>query len=386
MPRRRRAVALLIETSNAYARGLLEGITAYIREHDPWSIYLPEQQRGAKPPAWLRNWKGDGLVARIETAEIARAVRATRLPVVDVSAARRVSDVPWVETDDAAIARLAVQHLIERGFRQLAFCGDPAFNWSRWREEPFVAAAQAAGGRCEVFHATPRNRPGYSWNRDQRRLARWIERLPKPVGVLAAYDILAQRILDICRDLDLAVPEQVAVLGVDNDELLCNLCSPPLSSVAPDCRRTGYEAAALLDQLMAGRRVPAQAHLLQPLGIVTRQSTDVLAIDDPHIAAAVRFIREHACDGVNAADVLPLVPWSRRVFEARFRKLLGQTPHDLIVRHRLERVRRLLVETSLPLEQVADRAGFTHVEYLIALFRQRFGQPPGAYRQQMQGG
>jgi LacI family transcriptional regulator len=135
---------------------------------------------------------------------------------------------------------------------------------------------------------------------------------------------------------------------------------------------------------MAGRHVPAQAHLLAPLGIVARQSTDVLAIDDPHIAAAVRFIREHACDGINAADVLPHVPWSRRAFEARFRKLLGKSPHEMLVAYRLERVRKLLVETSLPLEQVADRAGFTHVEYLSAAFRRHFGQPPGAYRQQMQ--
>ena len=377
---RRRSVALLIETSNAYARGLLEGIIQYVRHHEAWSIFLPEQERGARPPGWLSRWRGDGIIARIETDEIARAVRGPRLPVVDVSAARRVPDIPWVETDDEAIARLAVQHLLERGFQHLGFCGDPSFNWSLWRQQHFTRLVAEAGRVCHVYESAPRWSAGYSWNREKRRLASWIRRLPRPIGVMASYDIKAQQLLDVCRELDVAVPEEIAVIGVDNDRLLCDLASPPLTSVVPNAPRTGYEAAALLDQMMAGQHVPPEAHLIPPLGIETRQSTDVLAIDDPDIAAALRFIREQACSGIQVGDVLRQVPLSRRMLESRFRRRLGRTPHEEITRLRIDRVKQLLAETDLSLAEIAGRAGFEHVEYLSVAFKREVGLTPGGYR------
>jgi LacI family transcriptional regulator len=380
----RPSVALLIETSNAYARGLLEGIVAYIREHRPWSIHLPEQGRGDSPPDWLARWRGNGIIARIENADIARAVTKARLPVVDVSAARLVPGVAWVETDDRAIAQLAVDHFLERGFRQLAFCGDSAFNWSNWRRDHFVRILAARGLACHVFDFSPGTARRESRSRQQRRLADWIRKLPKPIGVMACYDIRAQQLLDVCREIDVAVPDDVAVIGVDNDELLCDLSSPPLTSVIPNAVRTGYEAAALLDRLMAGKPVAPEPHLIEPLGIAVRQSTDVLAMEDRDVAAAVRFIREHACDRINVADVLKAVPLSRRVLESRFRARLGRTPHDEILRLKLERVKQLLLETELSIAAIAERAGFEHSEYLSATFKQHFGQSPSVYRRQQQ--
>jgi LacI family transcriptional regulator len=198
---------------------------------------------------------------------------------------------------------------------------------------------------------------------------------------MACYDIRARHVLDACRRVGLAVPDQVAVVGVDNDEFLCNLSDPPLSSVAPDTRRTGYEAAALLDRLMSGReKSRGQSTFVQPLGVVARRSTDVLALADPDVSAAVRFIREHACDGIAVKDVLDEVPLSRRVLEGRFRKLFGRTPHDEIARVRFERVRRLLRETSLPLAEVAQRSGFRNAEYLATAFRREFAMSPNDYR------
>ncbi|PHR98721.1 MAG: XylR family transcriptional regulator [Blastopirellula sp.] len=380
----RKEIALLIETSNAYARGLVEGIIAYMREHEPWSIYLPEQGRGAAPPTWLKNWKGDGLIARIETKEIGSIIQKTHLPVVDVSAGQFVKNIPWVETDDAAIADLAVNHLIERGFRHLAFCDEPEFNWSVWRRDRFQLRVTEAGIECHLFSAKPRSAPGFSWNREKKRLVRWIEQLPKPVGIMACYDIKAQQILDICRELEISVPQQVAVIGVDNDHLLCNLCSPPLSSVIPDTRRTGYEAAQLLDRLMNGEQVDSSGFLVEPLGIATRQSSDVLATDDQEIAQAMQFIREHACDGINVGDVLGVVPLSRRVLEYRFKNITGRTPHDAIVQHRLDRVRQLLQDTDLTMAEIADKAGFEHVEYMSAAFRKKLGIAPSNYRKKVQ--
>ena len=376
----RRSVALLIETSNAYARGLLDGIIAYQREHELWSIYVGEQDRGARPPRWLNNWRGDGIIARIETDSIAAAVRRTRLPAVDVSAARKVPEIPWVETDDREIARMAVRHLVDRGFRTLAFCGEPQFNWSRGREENFVEFAEAAGCEHHLFQGKSRTDEKYSWTRERRRLTTWVERLPKPVGVMACYDFKGQQLLDVCRELNIAVPEQVAVIGVDNDARLCGLCTPPLSSVIPDTLRTGYEAAQLLDRVMRGEKVRTDALLLPPLGVAERQSTDVYAIDDPELATALRYIREHACEGITVNEVLKVIPISRRMLEQKFLKLVGRTPHSEIVRIRMERVSRLLRETALPLSEIARRVGSTDPMYLSRAFKRHTGITPRTYR------
>jgi LacI family transcriptional regulator len=381
---RRPNVALLIETSNDYARGLLHGIRAYIREHRSWSIYVGEQSRGEAAPMWLKKWSGDGIIARIENAAIAEAVLASKLPAIDVSAARYVPELLYVETDDAEIARLAAEHLLQRGFRHFGYCGDPRFNWSNWRQEHYQQLVAAAGFDCSVYRPSPRRRTAATWEQERAGMATWIRGLPKPVGVMAAYDIRGREVLDVCRQLGVKVPDEVAVIGVDNDELLCDLADPPLSSVIPDTRRTGYEAARLLDLMMAGQSEFPVAHLIKPLGVVTRSSTDVLATDDGDISAAVQFIRTHACQGIKVEDVLRAMPLSRRVLESRFRQLLGRTPHQEITRIQIERVKELLTESGLSLSAIAHRAGYRHVEYMSVVFKRETGQPPSHYRARYQ--
>jgi len=376
----RRSVALLIETSNAYARGLLAGVAEYVRQHEQWAIYLPEQQRGGKPPQWLSRWQGDGVIARIETAEIAAVVRRLKAPVVDVSAARHLPELPWVETDDAAIAQLGVTHLAERGFRNLAFCGDPGFNWSNWRKQHFLELTAEAGLNAYVFDALPQAGSRYSWSREKRGLAAWLKKLPRPVGILACYDIQARKLLEICREMDIAVPEEVAVLGVDNDSVLCELADPPLSSVACDTSRTGFEAASLLDRMMSGETIQSSAVLVKPQGVCTRQSTDVLAVSDGAVASALRYIRENAFLGINVSDVVSATALSRRVLETRFRKALGRTPHEEITRLKVNRIQELLSQTDLSLFEIADRTGFEHEEYMSVFFKKATGLPPGKYR------
>ena len=373
-----RKVALLIETSNAYARGLLRGVVTYIREHRPWSLYLAEHGRGDEPPGWLKDWNGDGIIARIENPAIARALRDVKVPVVDVSAARLIPSLPWVETDDAAIAQAAFEHLRERGFRNFAYCGDPRFNWSTWRGEHFARAVRVEGGTCLTY--SPAENISGDEGRQSEDIARWIRKLPRPVGVMACYDLRGVQVLDACRRVGVPVPDEVAVVGVDNDDLLCELAHPPLSSVIPNTGRTGYEAAALLDDLMSGRAARAETNLIPPLGVATRQSTDVLAINDNNVVRAVRFIREHACDGIKVKDVLRAVPHARRLLESRFKKLLGRTPHEEIIRVQLNRVKQLLTETDLSLEDIAERTGFAHVEYLSVVFKKKMGQPPSRFR------
>lgn len=370
----------MIETSNSYARGLIGGIVSYVRTHEPWSLYLAEHTRGDQPPAWLRRWKGDGIIARIENESTARQLRHLDLPIVDVSAARLIPQLPWVETDDAEIARIAAGHFLERGFRHFGYCGDPRFNWSNWRREHFERRVRAAEATCDVYKAPAGPEPGEE--KLIARLAEWIDGLPKPVGIFACYDLRGQQVLNACRHMAALVPDDVAVLAVDNDEVLCELSHPPLSSVIPNTKRTGFEAAKLLGEMMAGRKVGGAAHLIPPLGIATRQSTDVLAIEDRHVARAVHYIRQHACGGIKVRDVLKAVPHARRLLESRFKKLLGRTPHQEILRVQLDRVKQLLVETELPLQEIAEKTGFSHVEYLSVAFKREVGAPPSRYRAQ----
>lgn len=379
-PPAQRQVALLIETSNAYARALLQGVVGFSRNHGPWSLQLVEQGRGDDPPRWLARWKGDGIIARIESRRIAGAVLATGRPAVDVSAGRLAPALPWVETDDTAIARLAAEHLMERGFRRFAYCGDARFAWSHRRAAAFRDLTAHAGFPCKEF-TLPKSAEGFP--RRTAELSRWLRKLTKPIGLFAGYDILGQQILDACREAGVTVPEEAAVIGVDDDELLCELANPPLSSVIPNARGAGYKAASLLCEMMSGKSITVLNHLITPLGVRQRQSTNILTTEDPHIARALRFIREHACDPINVSDVVSAVGLSRRILERRFLTELSRTPHAEILNVRMSRVRSLLADTKLSLEEIAERTGFEHPEYLTVVFKRETGVNPSEFRRQL---
>ena len=318
-------VALLIETSNRYGRDLLYGVRDWMRESEGWAVRFTEQARRAPLPSWLRDWRGDGIIARVDSPQIAAALRRTRLPVVDVSAERFSSEFSRVSIDNGAVARLAAEHLEAKGFSDFAYCGDRRFLWSRQRGAEFKRCLAATGRRCVDFGEKAKgSRPGS--DAEIRAIARWLKGLPKPVGVFACYDGRALQVLEACQLLGLHVPEQVAVLGVDNDELVCELANPPLSSVQPNARRSGYEAAALLARLMRGEKKGVEpTHQVQPVRVVERQSTDVVAVEDAKVAAALKFIRLHACEGVDVGDVLRAVPMSRTLLERKFKALLGHS-------------------------------------------------------------
>jgi LacI family transcriptional regulator len=379
-----RRVAVVIEASNAYARGLLAGIHRHVREHEPWMIFLPEHGRGTPPLESLARWRGDGVIARIETGAIAEVVtrlrKQQRIPVVDVSAARLMAGIPYVETDDRTIAGLAAAHFLERNFRSFGFLGDARFRWSDHRRRAFVDSLASSGHSVAVFE-----QPAAAGEAgDDEAVQAWLEQLPKPAAIFACYDIRGRQVLDACRRAGIAVPDQVAVLGVDDDELLCGLANPPLSSVIPDAAGAGQLAAGVLEQLMHGAVLERDEWLLPPLGISTRQSTDVLAIDDELVVAAVRQIRAQACKGVKVPDIARAVGTTRRTLESRFVKCLGRTPHAEIARVQFRRVEQLLRETALPLAVIAERAGFRHTEYMTVAFSRHYGLPPSRWRKQHQ--
>jgi LacI family transcriptional regulator len=377
----KRHVALIVETSSVYGQQILRGVARYLRTHEGWSIFLQQRALTSKLPTWLKDWKGDGIISRSTTRQMADAFAQARVRLVDLTDRHGNLSVPQIWSDHQAIGHLAAEHLLERGFRNFAFCGFAGEYWSKQRLAGFVETAQRSG-ICHAYESPWLGAHAAPWEKEQQELAHWLCSLPKPIGIMACNDVRGQQILDACNRVELAVPEDVAVIGVDNDEVLCELCTPQLSSVIPNPERIGYKAAEMLGALMAGEKVKHQQLLIPPLGIATRQSTDVLAIDDPDVTSAVKYIREHACQGARVHNVLDLVPLSRSILERRFRKYLGCSPQQVLRQTQLKRVKQLLVNTDLPLWKIGELAGFKHTEYMCVAFKREVGHTPGVYRRQ----
>lgn len=382
--KRLRRVAVLANVSRRFDRRVIQGVTVYMRETGGWSLYVEEDPLQKLPK--LDQWDGHGIIAGFEDRKIAVAVRGLAIPVIGFGGGRGWYDpscgIPYFATDNAAIGRLAAEHLLDCGFTQLAFYGNPRRRLSRWseeREQAFGQRAAEAHVACAVYHG--RHTDAHQWIRQLRDLTVWLKSLPKPIGLMACTDIRARQVLEACRMIGAHVPEDVAVIGVDNDEMICELTTPPLSSVEQGSRQIGYQAAALLDRLMTRRRRRPSRHVIPPEALIARQSTDVLASDDPDLTQAIRFVRQHACDSLRVADVLRRIPLSRSTLENRFRASLGRTIHAEIQRVRVERARHLLVHTDLLIKQIAARCGFKHVPYLTRVFRQHVGQSPIEHRQ-----
>jgi len=365
-------VFLCIETYAAYGRRIVDGAATYCDQHRPWAFHLERRDVTAEGfRGWMR--RCDGAIVAVRTEPVIAAVRACGKPVVVATWDHRLSPLPQVLADNAAVGRLAADHFHDRGLEQVAYLGTADQYYSRSRGDAFAARAAELGLHCDAFE--PAQRDGY----DQDVAAR-LTVLPKPAGLFAATDTLAQHAIDICHAAGLEVPDRVAVLGVDDDEQVCRLCHPQLSSIDHGTERIGYEAAALLDRLMRGEPPPAGPVIVPPVGVVERQSTDTLAIDDPGLRRAVRFIREQACEGIGVAGVLRAVPMARRTLEVRMRRVLGRTPQEEITRVQLERVKALLRDTDLPMPDIAARTGFSYPSRLSHVFRRVVGTTPTDFR------
>ena len=381
--RRTPQITVLVPTSYNWGRQLVRGIHDYASVHGSWNLWFEEcgeaelqQQR----PSRL----GDGVIAQIATPGLARYLCGVGVPVVNISSARlRNVNLPNVSKDLTAAAQLATAHFVERGFRHFAYCAFPRSYYVENHRESFLKTLAAAGHECNVYQvrrAMLRDR-----QLRQEHLARWIERLPKPLGVFT-WDIMAARaVIDAACSAGFDVPGKVAVLAGDDDDLTCETSRPPLSGMPFPAGRIGHEAAALLAQLMNGKRPPKEPILIEPTGIVTRQSTDVLAIDDPDLLEALRFIRERCADAIQVEDVVEAVAVSRRSLEYRFHNLLGRTIAAEIRQAHIERAKMLLVKTELPIAKVADKAGFGSPEYMSRVFKAEFGLTPLKYRVYAQG-
>lgn len=375
-------VAVLVDTATGWGRRLVEGIVNYGRSRGPWYLWI--KSGGQQAPLWLPpGWHGDGIIARVGTPAAARHVAAARVPVVNISAIEIPGvEFPRVATDLAAAGRLAAGHLLDRGFQHFAYYGLEHRGYVDRHYRGFAEAVSGVCRECPFYGTTFEAGAGArtAWHTRQQGLVRWLKKLPKPVAIVTWITEQGREVINACRRAGLLVPEQVAVLAADNDELLCEACVPSLSGIALTSERIGHEAAAMLDRLMRGARPRKRPLLIAPTGVVARQSTDTLAVDDPDLAAALAFIRSHATDPIQVGDVLRAVAVSRRWLERRFREVLGRGPGAEIRRVRLARAKMLLAETEMPVPQVAARSGFGSREYLANVFKSQTGLSPRQYR------
>jgi LacI family transcriptional regulator len=376
---------LLIDTATDWGRRMIRGIGRYARQQGHWDIWL-EQRCQHAPGRLPPGWRGDGVIARVADRAMARHLATGPKAVVNVSTAVLPGvSFPTVAADLRVAARLAVEHLLDQGFRHFGYFAPLGLSYVDVHYESFVERLAEAGHECSLLAARRGTGPNARWLTRQRDLQRWLKALPKPVAVLTWTSERGREVLYACRTLGLLVPEQVAILGGDEDTLLCETCNPPLSGVALTSERIGYEAAALLHRLLQGEPPPAEPILIEPTRVVVRQSTDILAIDDQDLARAIAFVRAHAGDPIQVRDVLRAVPVSRSWLERRFQESLGRSPAEEIRRVHLERAKQLLAETDMPVPDVAAAAGFRSREYLAFAFKQATQFTPREYRTRVRG-
>jgi LacI family transcriptional regulator len=378
----RREVALLIETSKTFGRGVLGGIAKFTRTHQAWTILTDERGLDDPLPPWLKQWTGHGIILRTSRGDVLKAARRLKVPAVFLG--ETLADaMPTLKSDDQAIIEHLTAHLLERGFKRFAYVGLEGKEWSNRRRDFLLKRLAKESLPCELFEFKPRRGRYDALPRQQDRLVRWLRTLTPPVAIAACYDVMGLRVLNACRLAGIAVPEQAAVIGVDDDALLCELANPPLTSVAHDLERIGFEAATLLQKLMRGSPQPRRPIHIPPRGITTRQSTDVLAIDDELVAQAVQLLRRRACEGIQVQDIARQLRCSRVTLNRRFRVIFSRSLKQEILRLQIDRCRQLLHETDFTLRRIAGLAGFRHPEYMSVVFRRETGQTPGQYRRAM---
>ncbi len=386
MPRTRHKlprVALLVETSTTWGQHLIRGVARYAREHGPWLFVLEPRGRSEKLRV-PRGWHGDGVIARVNSPELAEDIERLDLPAVNVSWYHfNAPQIAHCTVDEEAVGTLAANYLADRGFRSFGFY--PAFDRPGYVDRlgpAFSRAAAKRGGHSEAYDGVAYRHDRSNWDNHLTDVARWLLGLRKPVGILAFGDFQGRVIAEACLMAGLRVPDDVAVLGSEQDELASAVSVPELSSIECGGLSVGYRAAEVLDGMMSGNPAPTEAMRFTPTTVITRQSTEVLAIEDPELAVAFRYIRDHAHEPITVEDVLRHVPLSRRALEQRFANTVGRTPAAAIRHVRLERAKHLLYDTDFGVAQIAEACGFKLPEALARTFKAEFGIKPTEFRRQ----
>lgn len=379
-------IALLIETSRSFGRGLLRGIAQFAQTRTNWSLQHQEMSIDAPIPDWLLEKEVRGVISRVDKSSF-KPLLKLGVPIVDVRCEYDLSeDIPKVQNDHREIAQLAFEHLWNRGFRKFAFCGYQFTRYSRMRLRFFREFVEEAGCQLLVYE-TPSAKDAKltmieeSGMHESEPLSEWLNSLEIPTGMFVCNDIRGQQVLNICRIQDISVPDDIGMIGVDDDDAICPLCDPPLSSVCPDAERIGFRAAEILNEMIHRKHTKWETEYVRPRTVVQRLSSQVTAVDDREVARVCRFIREGACEGIDVNKVVEFSTLSRRQLERQFKKHLRRTPHEVITSIQIAKVKQLLTETEMTLDEMAPLAGYSHKVRLSTAFKREVGVTPGEYRQ-----
>ncbi len=374
-------VAVLVDTSTTWGRDVVAGVHRYSRGRTDWQLFV--EPRGVEQRRWLpKGWKGDGVIARVGFVDLAKRLRSMNVPVVNVSGISlpRVK-FPRVVSDQVSAAGLAAEHLMGKGFKHFAYFSLLGLEYVAEHQQAFVDSLRLGGHSCEVYAVQPLIGAEPDWNLDMQRLGRWLSSLPKPLAVFTWNSSSARELIYACIHAGLAVPEEVAVLSGSDDDLFCEVSPVPISAVRLGCEQIGYRAASELDEMMSNPdREAVDEVLIPPQGVVDRRSTDTLAVEDPAMVKALRFIRENPARVMQVEDVARQAGLCRRALELRFQNLLGRSPAAEIRRVRIARAIELLQRTGLSVAAVAERSGFSSPEYMASVFRSQLGTTPLHYR------
>ena len=375
-------IALVMLTRLEENISILKGIAAYERIHADWEFFLDDQAMSVQDPNWLFRNQWDGIICRhlIPTVLLEAARRG--IPCVDLEDIPRViPGIPKVRPDNRAVGHAGAEHFIDRGFKNLAFCGFDSEDWATERRAGFAEAVSLVGLDCFIHETTYSNQLTPGWDLDEQALIRaWIQQIPKPAGIMACNDMRALQVISAIHDLEIRVPEEIAVLGANNESVRAELSHPPLSSVPLNTTEWGFNGARLLHALLEGREADPLIYI-EPLQVAVRRSTDALAIEDASIVKALEIIAHEACSNIRVEDIAHRLNVSRSLLERRFRKYLRRTPQDEIRQTKIRRAKDYLIETDRTLADIAELTGFEHPEYLSVMFKRIVGENPRDFRQ-----
>jgi LacI family transcriptional regulator len=392
---RQYSISLLFNANKVYDRQVIEGIGHYLQSTKvDWDVYLEEDCLARLNN--LDNWEVDGIIADFDDPDMQAALTDLDIPVIGVGGSYQNADdypdVPYVATDNEAVVNCAYQHLKQKGLQRFAFYGFPPDTEHRWaleRERAIVALCEKDGFSCSVYRGF-KTQPD-TWHYSMNRLADWIESLPLPVGVIAVTDARARHLLQACDKTNRLVPDQVSIVGIDDDDIARNLSRVSLSSVSQGCFDMGFHAAKLLHRQLNRQKAEkpsdqkakiksAPRVLVPPIGIIQRQSTDFKALQDPYVIQAMHYVRQHACRGIKVEQVIDYVGISRSNLEQRFVQECGHSIHTEIHNEKLNRACKMLAETDTELAEIANSCGYPSIQYLYAVFKKHFGQTPKQYK------
>ena len=376
-------ILLLTDFSSGYSRSLLENVVRYAREVGPWAfyrmpLYFRELYGDEGVVEWAKKWEADAIIAQFSDIDLS-VLNQLNIPIIVQNYKERSSGISNLTGDYFGTGVIAANFFLHKGYKSFAYYGLTDTVWGRERGEGFKKIVSNKG--YEVYEFNNRKRvPSEKWSFDVEQVSRWLLSLPKPIALFACDDYYALQITEVCKMYDISIPEEIAVLGVDNDKLLCNISDPQLSSIELDIENGGYEAGKLLHQFIEKKIIAPVDIIIKPVRIVPRASTERFAVSDRHIEQLLQYIDKNYQNPLSVDELTQIIPFSRRVLEKKFKRETGTSVYQYLLDLRIEKFADLLITTDLPLIEAATRSGFTDYKNISRIFTKAKEMTPLQYR------